>query len=207
MEELEKLRKKMMKKQDIIVLICALFVGVIMYLLVSDIGLPAPFGVCLFLFCLPSFILFSNIFIKKEKKEYSKTYKEIVVKQALDNTFKDVNVDFDFGFESKVLKELNMIRIGNRYRSNDFITGKYKNISFQMSDVLIQNITSTGKSTTVITYFEGQWFIFDFNKDFKTNIELCEKDFCYKKVSHSMKKIELEDISFNQHFSVYGENE
>jgi hypothetical protein len=108
-----------------------------------------------------------------------------------------------------------MMMMGNRYASNDYISGRYKNIGFAQSDVCIQQVTSNGKHTHTTTYFKGRWMIFDFNKNFAEDMLVREKGFYYTKKKggwfsleeEKMKKMELEDAQFNSEFDVFAQNE
>ena len=71
-----------------------------------------------------------------------------------------------------------MMDTGDIYSSNDYVEGKYKGILFRQSDVHIQNeSTDSDGNTTYTTVFRGRWMIFDFNKPFKANVEVAQKNF------------------------------
>ena len=67
-------------------------------------------------------------------------------------------------------------------------------------------------STTWVTIFRGRWMIFDFNKNFKANIQVSQKWFGNSKVSNwgnklKYKKVMMEDEAFNKMFRTYAQNE
>lgn len=160
--------------------------------------------------------LFISAFIAAPiKKEYSTCYKNLLVRSALQNTFDDYKFYPSLGIGQNEIRFTNMMQLGNRYKSEDYIKGVYKGVPFEQSDVLIQNVTSTGKTTTTVTYFMGRWMIFQFNKDFRCDLQVREKGFSYSKRKNGLfaaddeklHKIEFEDIDFNNKFSVYGQNQ
>ena len=79
--------------------------------------------------------------------------------------FGDISFDLNKGLPYKVLADTKMIYMGDRYSSNDYFKGKYKNIAFEMSDVEIEEEhTDSEGHTSYTTIFKGQWYIFEFNK-------------------------------------------
>ena len=107
--------------------------------------------------------------------------------------------------------------MGDRYSSNDYISGKYKNINVIQADVHIEEEHETTDSdgnttTTWVTIFMGRWMIFDFNKIFKANIQVCQKGFGNSKLSNwgsktKYKKVMMEDQVFNNIFRTYAQDE
>lgn len=204
LEQLETLRKKIAKKQTIgyAIVIILLFLNIF---ILKNRGIIASILII--------GIVVVNLVTIKDKKEFKKMYKSTVVLQTLKTIFSNVCYQPERGLRKEVLKDTAMINMGNRYYSNDYISAKYKNIPFISSDVLIQDeYTDSDGDTHVVTLFQGQWFIFDFNKTFKADIQICEKDFRNSKRGNlfgkdKFKKVELEDIEFNKRFNVYAQNE
>lgn len=148
------------------------------------------------------------------KKEYHSVYKSLLVSEALKTTFDEFKFYPSLGIGQNEIRYTNMMQLGNRYKSEDYIKGIYKGVPFEQSDVLIQNVTSTGKTTTTVTYFMGRWMIFEFNKNFCCDLQVREKGFSYSKRkrgifvsdNEKMHKIEFEDVDFNNRFNVFGQN-
>ena len=100
--------------------------------------------------------------------------------------------------------------LGDRYTSNDYVSGTYKNINFIQSDVHIEEKKKVEDSDGEIkeeweTIFLGRWMIFDFNKNFKANIFV--SDYYPFLQNKGYKEISLEDEEFNKLFNVYAEDE
>lgn len=203
LEEMEKYRKKALKK-----IIIGVFITFIASLLVS-VAIGFDF------FMLPSTvgIIVLVIITSKDIEKFREIYKKNIVLTAFNETFTDIEYNIDFGIPARVIEETEMMRMGNTYSSNDYVKGKYKNINFEMSDVHIEDVyTDSDGDTHRVTIFKGQWFIFDFNKNFKANIQVCEKNFGNNKKGRlfsgqKYQKVELEDIEFNKTFKVYAINQ
>ncbi len=165
-----------------------------------------PLGLALFVFA----IVFYPFGINKRRKKYTLHFKRKLVESELLRTFTEVTFQPERGLERSFLADTGMIAMGNRYFSDDYICGKYKDIAFEQADVCIQQVTSNGKNTTTTTYFKGRWMVFDFNKNFACELQIREKGFSYAKTSGGffsskpkMHKLELEDVEFNREFAVY----
>ena len=110
-----------------------------------------------------------------------------------------------------------MMNMGDRYSSNDYISGKYKNINVMQADVHIEEERQTtdsdgGTDTTWVTLFKGRWMVFDFNKLFKANIQVRQKGFGNSQLSNwgskiKYKKVMMEDQEFNNSFKTYAQDE
>lgn len=105
-----------------------------------------------------------------------------------------------------------MVDCHDCFYSDDLISGSLLGKYFIRSDVKIQDVRRSGKTTTVVTTFEGPWIVIDFDKRFKHYTVVKEKEFLDngkpggwysgKKVD----KIELEDMRFNRKFVVFSED-
>lgn len=205
MNELEKLRKQIMKKQDIVILIG---IPIILFLIFGCKNLETSDVIWTVILVVLFMFIISKILTYVDISKYNKMYKEQFVLNVLSKHFTDLTLDTSQGIDEEAIDGLQIMKMGNRYYSNDHLTGKYKNIHFEVSDVVINHVTEDsdgGKTTT--TYFRGQWFIFDFYKEFHTNVAIVENNFYYKTIPSTMKKIELEDVAFHNMFEVYGEDE
>ena len=146
-------------------------------------------------------------------KLYTKAYKDYFIKRSLEKIFTDLKYEPDRGISEKVIEDTGMMYMGDRYSSNDYISGKYKNINFIQSDVHIEEEHTTTDSdgntrTYYVTVFLGRWMIFDFNKEFKANVQVCEKGFENNITRSKIKyeKVEMESDAFNKKFNIYAQN-
>lgn len=177
-------------------------------------------------FSIAGIILGFVIFIlltSKPKKEYSKAYKDYIVLRGLKEIFSDLKYIPDKGMPYSIIADTHMMYMGDIYQSNDFISGKYKDVAFSQADVDIQEERETtdsdGNTTTYyVTIFRGRWMVFDFNKEFKANVQVAQKGFgnnIVKKRGLFSKKddnsyyqnVKMESESFNKRFNVYAQSE
>ncbi len=205
-QELEQARKQALKK----VLLgygIAIGIGILLMLTVR-------------LFQLGIMTLFIGAFVshfisRKDVKAFKTLYKQKIVVMSMEKICTDVKFDMDKGIDRSIIADTNMMNMGDIFRSNDYVTGKYKNINFEMSDIEIQEeSTDSDGNTQYYTIFKGKGYIFDFNKNFKANIQVCASNFhnarrgsLFAKKESRFKKVELEDVEFNKEFKVYAQNE
>jgi hypothetical protein len=144
-------------------------------------------------------------------------FKEVFVKKSLETVFTDLVYEPEKGLNSTIIANTRMMNMGDRYTSNDFISGRYKDISIVQADVHIeekhQTTDSDGHTTTTwVTIFRGRWMVFDFNKLFKANIQVSQKGFGNSRISNwgaqvKYKKVMMEDQAFNNSFRTYAQDE
>lgn len=146
--------------------------------------------------------------------KFHKMYKDNIVRPCIENSFDDVEFNCDKGISKETIEATKMMRTGDVFESDDYIKAKYKNVTFECSDVTIKvkNRFRSENESYYTTLFAGQWYIFDFNKSFKSDIEVCEKSFSGNSTGSifdkdKLKKVELEDVSFHNKFDVYAKNE
>ena len=162
-------------------------------------------------------IVLTTLFAVKPTDAFTKAYKELFVLKSLQSIFTDLVYEPEKGIDESVIRDTKMLYMGDSFDSNDYISGKYKDINVVASDIHIQEREerkdSEGTTETYwVTIFLGRWMIFDFNKTFKANIEICEKGFQNATISNwgqktKYKKVSMEDEEFNKRFKVYAQNE
>lgn len=207
-EEVEALRKK---AKDIIVkgLIISGSIGFVLAILGRTPG--AIF------YALIIGIVVSAIKVQKPKKEFIRAFKNVFVLKSLQSVFTDLVYEPEKGLNESVIANTGMMNMGDRYSSNDYISGKYKNINVVQADVHIEeeheSTDSDGHTTrTWVTIFRGRWMIFDFNKTFKANIQVSQKNFGNSKIKNwgqkiKYKKVMMEDQAFNNMFKTFAQEE
>ena len=235
MKKLEKLRKKIINTY-IISIVTGLILYIIIIIIISirernflqnanayfhtDFHSVHSYTPPLYCFYLLIFFVVLEIAVikistKELKKEYREKYKGLFVVWPLKSLFTEVVYDMHKGISSETIDSTNMMYMGDRYHSEDFVSAKYKNIKFEQSDVHIEREYTTtdsrGHTTTHwVTIFEGRWIIFDFNKKFTTNLSIVQKGFKNSKSGkwfwNDLEKVEMESENFNQKFKVFAEN-
>lgn len=201
-EQLEEMRKRLRNKNILIIILFIIF-GFVIFSFYIKIN----FELLLLFLALYKFVSF--ILTRKDSKKYSLSFKNFFVKSSLIKTFNNLNYQPDCGIDKSIIASTNMMYMGDRYTSNDLITGSYKNIGFTQADVHIEDKRrdSDGDSYYV-TLFRGRWMIFDFNKNFKANVQVSQKGFGNNKVkslfsNDKLKYVEMESEQFNKIFKVY----
>lgn len=147
----------------------------------------------------------------KEKNEFTSVVKEIIIKGLFEESFDNVIYQPNKGFDEDFIDKTNLYEIGNRYSSNDLLSATYKDVGFMQADILKQQVTSNGKTTTTTTLFHGRWFICDFIKDFDGYHQIRSNGFFKNKkpfvfFGDKLKHFEFEDQKFNDKFTTYTSN-
>lgn len=199
-------RKKIIKRRKvemIILLIVSIILGILLFIRQGI--LSTIISICIILFL--SFIIFFILCLfssqnNNQIKTFKKEYKRIFVLSSLEKIFSDVIYDPKNGLDKEILYSTKIINTGDSFYSNDYISGKYRNISFEQSDVHIEEeyeeTDSEGNTHKEWrTIFKGRWMIFDFNKSFKTAIQVSNIG-----LGHLSNHISMEDEEFNKMFYI-----
>ncbi len=207
LEQLEKYREEKLSKcrRNNIIYIVLIIIGILVMIGVFKTILPF-FIFILFILRLPF-----SIINGKHASEYKNKFMNSLLPVAVNSILTDVHFDGNSGISRALVASTHSMSTGDIYSSSNYVAGKYKDINVQMSDVHIQTESTDSEGhTTYYTIFRGQWLIFDFNKQFKSNIQVWEKSVfggISRNWNKSLKKIELEDIDFNKKFKVLSEND
>lgn len=198
-EDLEKLRKDAVNIERVLILIVVIINvigGIINYY-------PFIFHIIIMLFGIAFIKLFSRT--TPQAKKFILSYKNFFVLNSLHSIFSDVVYKPKEGLDKSLVKEANILGNWDIYSSNDFISGKYKNVKFVQADVAIQR----SSNDDITTLFWGKWMIFEFNKTFKDNLQVIENKFYQYNLSNksNYQKIILEDEEFNKLFLTYAKDE
>lgn len=152
------------------------------------------------------FIIFSSVYSKKNK-EFKQLYKSNFVETVLGDFFEQPRYVPENGFSETTVRSFGLTQMGNRFHSEDYLSGYYKGVFFEQSDVRVQYHTS-GKNSHTTTYFEGRMFVFEFPKQNVLPIQVFSERYMYKgKTGLKMKKIQLESVDFNKRFDVLAADE
>ena len=154
-------------------------------------------------------VIYGMFHVRDTGKNYRKAYKAYFVSDALSKVFTDYRFNSDNGISKFEIQKTGMMKTGDVFKSNDLVTGKYKNINFTQSDVHIQDeSTDSDGNTTYTTVFKGRWIIFDFKKDIDKKLAVVGKGFRGALVGKhgGYKELELESSEFHKHFHVYAQD-
>ena len=223
MNELEKLRteaykkKKNAKKMGFLILFIeiSLYILLIVTIRIKDIRILITFIFFVFLILTIESVSDS---IKEGGTEalnkLTKLYKKDIVNKTINELFTNVSYKPDEGIKYDDVNQSDMIALQQfayNFYSSDYVCGQYKTIKFEMSDI---NIEERKESDSYFDVFLGQWYIFDFNKNFKSDVQVFSKkmrggkqfDF-FRPYDKKYKECKLEDVEFNNKFKIFAENE
>lgn len=150
----------------------------------------------------------------KDIKMFYNEFKNAFVKRMLETKFENLVYNYQNGFSEEYIQKIGMINTADRFASNDYISGMYKGINFEQSDMHIQEEHETtdkdGHTTTYwVTIFLGRLMKFDFNKNFKADVQIASNSFGASRLPYYKKftKVKMEDVEFNKMFKTYAESE
>lgn len=146
-------------------------------------------------------------------KEYKIEVKQILVETVLKEKFTDLTYSAN-GLPQERFDNAELYNHYTNYTSNDLIRGRYQGRAFICSDVYINEVRSTGKSTVTIDIFKGHFFILDISRQIDSLTQVYPKVFIGND-NHSgglfdntpkTEKLKLESVEFNREFAVYCED-
>lgn len=222
--ELNDLHKRVVRKRRIMnllaLVITAIIVASTIYKLSNEIAeLVIMIVVVEIAVCLIVFELIISKFIKGDVSTYESGIKKVYyefksscVLNSLKSIFSDVKYNPNKGFSKEFIKNVGMLDTGDSFKSEDYISGKYKNIGFEQSDIHIQEVHEEKDSDGNVervweTTFLGRVMIFDFNKKFKANLQVASRGFDAGAFASAGSIVKLEDVVFNKDFIVYAQDE
>lgn len=204
-QELESIRKSELKKFGIAALI---LIGITLFIAMF-LMFEGTFPVLMVSFVIDVIVL--SVMYSKAKVRYLLAYKNQFLKEVLAKEFEDLKVDFEHGFTEEQIRSWQLVALYDRFYSDDYISGRYHEIPFEFSDVHVQDVVRSGKTTTVVTRFQGLYLRVPMKKDFQGWMVVREKEFLdngnprgWFSELPELERFHVEDESFNQKFSVYG---
>ena len=215
---IEKMRKKVMTLK---VCMWAVPLAIVIFSMIMTIGSRnmdlGPLGIFFGFFGSIIFIIFFYALVYRKKlNEYRNYYKTHYIYDMVREAIPDAVYQPEYGFPRQQIAQTGLMMMGNIYKSEDYIRGTYNNVSFERSDVLIQDESSDsdGHSHTT-TYLRGRWMIFESNKNFEADLQIIQQGFAYakKRTGIFTKKTErrhafkTEDEQFNKMFKCLCQNE
>lgn len=148
-----------------------------------------------------SIIMFivKNLINKEDPNKYTTLdYKNYVIRKAIEGEVQELVYEPRFGLPNSVYEDLNAILDGNMYRKEDFITGKYHDVYFAQSDLVVEYKDDDSS----MTYFKGRWIGFNYPKQFQGTVIIKDKKFFYGAKRKELGDIQLENPLFNEMFTV-----
>jgi len=144
--------------------------------------------------------------------QYKRIIKNEVLKSCLEKHFDNVNYKAEAGFSREEIASTELVSMGNRFHSNDYLSAYCDGVYFERSDVLVQDHRSSGKSSYTVTLFRGRWMKWEFNKNFHGVLQIrgnsslgfrSRKPFKWASSLPNMEKLTFENPEFNKQFTCY----
>lgn len=203
LESFSKCAKKQRNFKKMLMLIVAIIpVSVILSMLIRGvIGVILNFLPFIIVPVLIIYLIMNSVKGYKNSDYTINDYKAYVIKKAIEGQVEGLVYEPRFGLPESVYSDLNVMKHGNRYRKEDLITGKYKNVYFVQSDLKVQ-YESNGEHDTTTTYFRGRWIAIDYPKKFNGTVVIIDNSFAYGVKRKELEKIQLENPYFNNMFTV-----
>lgn len=131
-------------------------------------------------------------------------YKNYVVHRAIGNEVQELVYEPYFGMPQSVYKDLGVISLGNIYRTEDLITGKYNDVYFAQSDLVVEYESGSEENNDykIVTYFKGRWIGIEYPKKFTGTVVITDNSFAHSPKRKDLEHVELENINFNRMFTV-----
>ena len=212
--QLEEKRKKLLKRYFNIALVALCIAAAVIFFLAGYFNLV--FDVILFplILCIMAIVVIC-IFITRG---YIREFKILIIDRIVH--FIDQNLTY---YRARCIPKSVFVASQifktkpNRYKGDDFVTGKIGATQIQFSEIEAKYESGSGKNRSVEIVFKGLFFIADFNKNFKGQAvvlpDAAEKLFGhFGKLLQSWnlardQLISLEDPEFEKLFVVYGSDQ
>ncbi len=143
----------------------------------------------------------------RQLKNLSTTFKEIFVRDTLKTILPDAEYDPNKGFDKETVYATKILKKEDRYSSEDYLKGTIKGRTFESADIHLQDVRSNGKSTTVVTVFQGRFFMIDAKHKFQEDVYVMPNRSWFFGHLDGLKKVDLESIHFNRLFDVFSKDD
>ncbi|MFP4177465.1 MAG: DUF3137 domain-containing protein [Acholeplasmataceae bacterium] len=155
-------------------------------------------------------VIFAIIFFVRAAKQaeaFKKLIKSEFIVEMLKEQFEDVTYDHEQSIPVDRINATKMIKKPDRFSGEDYISGTYKGVAFEVSDVTlkerVERRDSRGNThVSYETYFQGRWYIYRFPRAFEGTIKIAEGH-GFQMNHRGLEKIETESIAFNKKFAIY----
>lgn len=141
-------------------------------------------------------------------KPFKEKFKSEIVKILFQDNYDDVKYSSKYHADIKEFLSTGLVSHPDRWRSEDHVEAKYKNVSFSVDEFTLErrHVTRDSKGNTrvtYVTYFHGRLFKFNFNKKFKDQLRIVEKTFAgFDMAPKGFEKVETESLAFNKKFKI-----
>ena len=158
--------------------------------------------VLFFFFMIGAIVVF--VIMASKRAKYREAYKKYFSHRVLSKMLKEYYLDHKAGIDRADLSNLGMVRLGNKYHSEDYVSGRYKDVGFAQADIVIQDeYKDSDGNTHTATFFQGQWMVFEFPRNFVAKLAVVGSGCRQAAAPRKMEKFATESTEFNKMFTVY----
>lgn len=139
---------------------------------------------------------------KAGQTRYRKDVKEKIISPIIREHFEHLTYSWEGIWSPKDIMDFDLISSGGKYQTEDYISSEYHGIRFEQADVHSYGDTNTRKVGPVME--SGRFFVFR-NARFGDiyRVKVLSKGITNWSVPTDLKKIDMENVAFNQRFDVY----
>lgn len=117
--------------------------------------------------------------LRSEQKHNRTNLKTAFTDNLMQKLYTNVELDNTKGFSKDIINASGLTCFIEMFKSYGYVSSQYKDIRFEQAFVEISYHPFEQSDIGNNTAFSGKWIIFDFNKQFKTNIRLIDRTSTY----------------------------
>lgn len=175
--------------------------GVLMFVLLGNLGLLGLIPL------IPGIILAGKG--TSDFGKLSKKFKKEVLVDLISTYVDNGKFIPEQGLNINTVYNTEFVKKADRYHTEDYLSGSMEGVSFESSDVKLEERhvqhTKNGTRTYYETYFLGRIFVFDFNKSFDGYLHVLERGKPHSRRKYG--KVKMESVVFNKKFKTYATND
>ncbi len=152
-------------------------------------------------------------FVADAYTKYRKLFKNDVMPLIIAKTGLSLQYNYNDGVGQNTVMNSCLFKKPDRYHCEDLMYGTIDDVQFMSSDVHMEErhvrVDSKGRRhVEYVTFFQGRWFVYDFNKEFNGIIQVREDGLLQGLPwGINAEKISMEDVEFNKKFKTYATNQ
>lgn len=197
------LLNRLRRQTEMKLVIFYISIALLILLTISLVGTIIPAEIGQMVIFIIAFLVIVSVFIHQLiVKKYKTTFKTMVIPESLKQFGDKITYELE-GLSKADAEKTKMFGHFSTFESEDTVKGKLEAVEFKCSDVKLGYYTG-GKHRRYVPVCHGQFYIFDFNKRFKTNTIIREVN---RWKPSGFKRVDLENVEFNKKFNVFSTNE
>lgn len=151
------------------------------------------------------FILF--FFIQTGFKKLSVEFKEKIIQPEISKYVNNALFNPKEGLTKEFVYGSGILKKEDRFHSEDYLEGTIKDKHFISADVHLQDVRSNGKTTTVVTVFQGRFFEIEFEKKFENDVYIFPNLLHRFSLGRGLELVDVESMIFNKKFDVFSKDQ